>query len=163
MKKKMDALTKAKLFYSGELMLFALVFLVFAILRFVGVINHSATRSLIFNWLTLFGGTWITIDFFWALFSKKRRPRIALIDKIIHLPAGLYLISFDLYCLIAKPQDQNIYRYGVAIVLSYLFLCYAFEAIYHFFYPIPGIYDAIQEVDEKDETEEQPQKENENE
>ena len=163
MKKKMDALTKAKLFYSGELMLFALVFLVFAILRFVGVINHSATRSLIFNWLTLFGGTWITIDFFWALFSKKRRPRIALIDKIIHLPAGLYLISFDLYCLIAKPQDQNIYRYGVAIVLSYLFLCYPFEAIYHFFYPIPGIYDAIQEVDEKDETEEQPQKENENE
>ena len=151
MKKKMDALTKAKLFYSGELLLFAIVFLVIAILKFVNVIKYNSTRTTIFNWITIFGGSWIIADFIWALVSKKRRPKISLVDKCLHLPAGIYFIAFDLYCLIGKPQDENIYRYGVAIVLSYLCLCYLFESIYHFFYPVPGLLDAIEETDEPEE------------
>lgn len=147
MKKKMDIMTKAKLIYSGELLLFAIAFLVIAILEFTKVIKISDRHHLIFNWVTLAGGSWIIADFLWALLSKKRRPRIALIDKIIHLPAGIYLISFDLFCLIAKPSNPNVYQYGIPAVISYLFLCYAFEAIYHFFYPVPGLVD-IKEEDE---------------
>ena len=146
MKKKMDLLTKAKLIYSIELGIFAVIFLVFAILKFTGVMGVNQTRLTIFNWITLFGGSWIVADFFWAILDKKRQKRIAIIDKCIHLPAGIYLIAFDLYCLITKPAiDSPICKFGVPIVLTYLCICYAFEAIYHFKYPVPGILDAVEQ------------------
>ena len=149
MKKKMDALTKAKLIYSGELMIFAIVFLVLGILKFVGVMGSNATRLNVFNWITLFGGTWMMVDFIWALLDKKRQKRISMVDKCLHLPAGIYLIVFDLYCLIAKPGiDSNICKYGVPIVFCYLAFSYTFEAIYHFKYPVPGLLNAIVEVDD---------------
>ena len=149
MKKKMDIMTKAKLIYSIELAIFAVIFLVLAILKFTSVIGTNATRLKVFNWITLFGGSWIVVDFFWAMLDKKRQKRIAIIDKCIHLPAGLYLISFDLYCLIANPDVTSpICKYGVPIILSYLCLCYSFEAIYHFKYPVPGLLDI--EKEEKD-------------
>ena len=140
MKKKLDTFTKAKLIYSGELMIFFVAFLVIAILRITGVMGGNDVRSKIFNWVTIFGGTWITVDFFWALLSKKRRPKIALIDKCLHLPAGFYLVSFDIYCFVTNPAGtSDVYRYGVPIVLFYLSACYLFESIYHFFKPVPGL------------------------
>lgn len=156
MKEKMDTMTKAKLIYSIELGIFAVIFLVLAVLRFTGVIPTHELRLKIFNWVTLFGGSWIVVDFFWALLDKKRQKRVAIIDKCIHLPAGLYLIAFDLYCLIAKPAIESpICQFGVPIVLAYLGICYAFEAIYHFKYPVPGIFDALEE-DKSSEEPEQP-------
>ena len=157
MKKKMDFATKAKLIYSGELLIFAIVFIVIAILKFTDIIKYNATRATIFNWITIFGGTWLIVDLIWALFDKKRQKRIALIDKIIHAPAGLYLVVFDLYCLITQPSDQNVYQIGIPIVLSYLGLCYIFESLYHFKYPIPGLIEeeeAKQEIDENSSKEE---------
>ena len=149
MKQKMDIQTKAKLIYSIELGVFAVVFIVLAILKFVGVIGTNATRLTFFNWITIFGGSWIVADFLWAMLDKKRQKRVAIIDKCLHLPAGLYLISFDLYCLITKPAiDSPICRFGVPIVLAYLGLCYAFEAIYHFKYPVPGLLDGIEKQEE---------------
>lgn len=145
MKKKMDFATKAKLIYSGELLLFALVFITIAILKLTNVIPFSSVRATIFNWITIFGGTWLLVDLFWAIFDKKRQKRIAIIDKIIHSPAGVYLIAFDLYCLISQTQDQNVYQIGVPIVLCYLGLCYIFEAFYHYKYPVPGIIDAVEQ------------------
>lgn len=139
MKKKMDLMTKAKLIYSGELAVFALVFLVLAILEFTQVIKISERHHTIFNWVTIFGGSWLIADFVWALLDKKRQKRIAMIDKIIHMPLGFYLISFDLFCLITKPSNQLVYQYGIPCALSYLFVCYTFEAIFHFKYPIPGL------------------------
>lgn len=137
----MDFMTKAKLIYSGELALFAIVFIVLAILRITQVIPFDEKRALFFNWITLFGGTWVIADFLWAMLSQKRKKRVSLIDKSIHLPVGFYLISFDLYCLITKPTNHDFYRFGISIVLLYLGICYAFEAIYHFYYPVPGLLD----------------------
>ena len=151
MKKKLDALTKAKLIYSGELIIIAIVFLVVAILKFTNVIPYNATRHLVLNWITLFGGTWVIVDFFWALLSKKRRPRISLLDKALHLPAGIYLVTFDLFCIITRPDNPMIYRCGFPIAISYLCLCYIFEGIYHFYHPIPGILEAVVEVDDEEE------------
>ena len=145
MKKKLDIVTKAKLIYSGELALFAIAFLVLAILEFTQVIKISTRHHLIFNWVTLAGGTWLIADFLWALLSKKRRKRVALLDKIIHLPLGIYLISFDLFCLISQTQEQAVFQYGIPCALSYLFVCYTFEAIYHFFVPVPGLLDIKEE------------------
>ena len=152
MKKKMDDMTKAKLIYSGELLLIAIAFLVVAILKMTGVIPLNETRQLIFNWITLFGGTWLIVDLLWGIFDKKRQKRIALIDKIIHVPAGIYLIIFDLYCLIGKPTDTRVYQFGMPIVLSYLCLCYIFEAFYHYKYPIPGLLDAMKEEEKKEDS-----------
>lgn len=166
MKKKMDDLTKAKLIYSGELMIFAIAFLVIAILKFTLVIPYNELRHTILNWITVFGSTWVVIDFLWALLSKKRRPRISLVDKILHLPAGIYIFAFDLYCLIAKPTDPIVFQCGFPIVLSYLALCYGFESVYHFYHPIPGLMDAVVEVEvpdtenkEDSSSEEQPKEE----
>ena len=147
MKKKMDDFTKAKLIYSGELLLFGVAFLVVAILKMTGIIPHNATRQIIFNWITLFGGTWLIVDLIWALVDKKRQKRIALIDKIIHVPAGIYLIAFDLYCLIGHPSDPRVFQFGMPIALSYLCLCYIFEAFYHYKYPVPGLLNAVEEVE----------------
>ena len=157
MKKKMDFATKAKLIYSGELLLFAIVFLTLAILKVTNVFKYNATRSTIFNWITLFGGTWLLVDLMWAIFDKKRQKRIAIIDKIIHAPAGIYLISYDLFCLITKPEDPNIYQYGVSIALGYLGLCYIFESIYHFKYPVPGIIDAVEQEKALEENQQEEQ------
>ena len=154
MKKKMDFMTKAKLIYSGELLIFALAFLTIAILEFTQVIKISNRHHTIFNWVTIFGGSWLIADFLWAMLDKKRRKRIAIIDKILTVPLGIYLISFDLFCLIAKPTNQLVYQYGIPAVLAYLFLNYTFQAIYHFYYPIPGLLDieakANQVVDEQE-------------
>lgn len=155
MKKKLDALTKAKLIYSGELIIIALIFLVIAILKMTQVIPTNPTRHLVINWITVFGGTWVVVDFFWGLLSKKRRPKISLLDKALHLPAGLYLITFDLYCIISQTKDETILRFGFPIVIMYLCLCYIFEGIYHFYHPIPGILAAVVEEEVPDEPTEQ--------
>lgn len=149
MKKKMNPLTKVKLIYSGELMLFAIVFLVLAILKFTQAMKTNANRLKVFNWITLFGGAWMIADFFWALFDKKRQKRIAMIDKFLTLPAGLYLIVYDLYCLIKQPPlTGRACTYGVPVIFTYFFLVYAFQAIYHFKHPVPGLLNAVVEVDD---------------
>lgn len=145
MKKKMDFATKAKLIYSGELLLIAIAFIVVAILKLTDVFKYNETRSTIFNWITIFGGAWVIADLIWAIVDKKRQKRICLIDKIIHAPAGIYFIAFDLYCLIARPGEL-FYQRAIPVVLLYLAACYIFESIYHFKYPIPGL---IEEEEEK--------------
>ena len=70
--------------------------------------------------------------------DKKRQKRICLIDKVIHVPSGIYLISFDLYCLINQPGER-FYQIGIPVVLLFLAACYIFEAIYHYKKPIPGL------------------------
>ena len=138
MKKKMDFATKAKLIYSGELLIFAVVFIVIAVLKLTDVIKYNEIRATIFNWITLFGGSWLIADLVWAVLDKKRQQRICLIDKIIHAPAGVYLISFDLYCLINHPGER-FYQIGIPAALIYLSLCYIVEALYHYKNPIPGL------------------------
>ena len=149
MKQKLDIETKAKLIYSIELGVFALIFITLAILKATGVIPTNPTRVLIFNWVTLFGGTWLVVDFMWAFLSQKRQKRVSLLDKILHLPAGFYLVAFDIICLLGKQKDE-FYRYGIPIVLGYLGLCYTFEALYHFWHPIPGLLDSLKEEEKKE-------------
>ena len=149
MKKKMDIETKAKLIYTIELGVFALVFITLAILKATGVIPTDPNRVRVFNWITLFGGTWLVVDFLWAFLSTKRQKRVSLLDKVLHLPAGFYLIAFDIICLLGKQKDE-FYRYGIPIVLGYLGLCYTFEAIYHFWHPIPGLLDSLKEQEKKE-------------
>ncbi len=153
MKKKMDAVTKAKLIYLIELLVIAIAFLVIGILELLAILKINTVILTIFNWLTLFGGLWLIIDFVWIMVSKKRRLKASILDKSLLLPLGIYLITFDLICLIGnidKVSQYDVYRFGVSAVLLYVFIIYTFEAIYHWFKPIPGFIEDIQKADEED-------------
>ena len=158
MRKPIDPLTKIKLIYSGELLFFAILFLTLAILKITGVWGGSDTRGWVFNIITLAGGTWMLVDFIWACISKERRQRkVCFLDKILGLPSGLYLIAFDIYCIIMRSQNAlsaDFYRIGVSILFFYMFVNMLFQAIYHYFFPLKSLVDAYYEDLRKAEEEE---------
>ena len=141
----MDPHKKMKLIYSGELLLFAVIFLVVAILKLTGVMKYNETRRIIFNWITIFGGLWGITDFVWGLASKKRRQRISLLDKALVLPLVLFIETFDFISLIAKPESESFYVISIGAAFLYITVIYTFQAIYHYFYPIPGLFDDEEE------------------
>lgn len=158
-KQPMSIEKKTKLIYSGELLIFAVLFIVLATLRIVGVIKYNSTRIAFFNWITLVGGVWTIVDLIWCLVSKKRRKKNSLIDKIIVIPSAIYLITFDLISLInAKNNPDTFYIYGVAIVFYYLACVFAFEGIYHYYKPVPSLLAAIKEEEEELRKEQEKQK-----
>ena len=152
--KKIDKEKKVKLIYSGELLLFAIIFLVFGILKITKVMGYSETRRIVFNWITIFGGAWGIADFIWAICSKKRQQRISMIDKVLLLPLAIFIMTFDFISLIAKPANDNFYIYCVGAAFLYVAVIYTFESIYHYYKPIPGLFD-----DEEESKVEEPSKE----
>lgn len=175
-KEKMSIEKKTKLIYSGELLFFAILFFVIATLEILGVIGKREIMMIIFNWVTIFGGTWMLVDFFWVLFSKKRRKKNSLLDKAMLIPAGIYLIVFDSLCFAQLSFiTMEFRRLMMGILFYYLGACYLFQGIYHYFFPVPAIVNAIEETyqameeearqaeqakkEETKENEEQPQEE----
>ena len=154
--KKLDPKTKYKLIYSGELAIFSVVFLVFAILKFTGVMGYNSTRRLIFNFVTLAGASWGIADFVWAIASKKRRERVCLLDKILVLPLVAFIITFDIISLVVNPADPKFYLIMMGAAFSYVAGIYAFEAVYHFYRPIPGLFDDLEEEENDEKSPENP-------
>ena len=153
----MDPHKKMKLIYSGELLLFAVIFLVVAILKLTGVMKYNETRRIIFNWITIFGGLWGITDFVWGLTSKKRRQRISLLDKALVLPLVLFIETFDFISLIAKPESESFYVISIGAAFLYITVIYTFQAIYHYFYPIPGLLDDEEEEKNDEIVQEKPE------
>lgn len=154
-KKKMDEEKKIKLIYSGELIFFSVVFLVLGFLKVFNVLGNSDTFHSIFHWVTLFGGTWVIVDLAWALASKKRRKRISLLDKCLTVPLGIFLVIFDIISLINANLWGIAYSYLFAIPFFYLSVIYAFEGVYHYYNPIPGLLDDLNKEKEKEAIKEQ--------
>ena len=154
--KKVDPHKKMKLIYSGELLLFAVVFLVVGVLKLTGVMKYNETRRIIFNYITMFGGLWGIIDFLWGAISKKRRARICLLDKALLLPLILFLETFDLISLIMKPDNPNFYVISVGCAFLYITVIYTFQAIYHYYKPIPGLFEDDEEEQNKQNPQEKP-------
>ena len=92
-KKKLDDLTKAKLIYSGELLIFSIIVIVLGILKITNVLNISKSSKIWYTYffviLTFCGGIWFVVDFIWTLKSEKRRKKSSLVDKITLLPDKL--------------------------------------------------------------------------
>ncbi len=158
-KKKMDGLKKVKLIYSGELLLFAVVFVVIGILILVGVISIKDWKRIAFSYVTLVGGAWLIADFIWTLASPKRRARKPLIDKILVLPAALTVISFDIYAFVKGMVHSDVtsplFAYFIGGDLCYLALVYFFEAFYHYKHPLPELVEAAMEEEKEKETKEE--------
>ncbi len=143
---------KVKLIYSGELLIFAIVFLVIGILQLLAVIKLSVRFQLIFKILTLCGATWMVADFIWVLVSPKRKKKNCIMDKAMMLPLALYLYTFDIVGFILRP-GYGYYQVGVPAVFIYICCVYTFQSIYHYFKPTPAILEAIAEIQKADEEE----------
>ena len=153
-KEKMSLEKKVKLIYSGELIFFALVFFVIATLEILGIIGKREIILIIFNWVTIFGGSWMIADFIWLMCSPKRQKKNSKIDKALLVPAGLYLITFDIICFTnASFVTLEFRRLMMGIVFYYLGAVYIFQGIYHWFRPIPGLLEDIQKEQQKAEQE----------
>ena len=149
---------KIKLIYSGELLAFAIVFLTLGFLELFAVIKQSERFQLIFKIITLIGATWIVTDFFWVLFSPKRRKKNSLLDKAMLLPVALYLYIFVIIGFILKP-GAGYYQVGVPIAFIYIACVYIFQAIYHYYVPVPAVVEMIEEVKNPPQEEEKPAEE----
>ena len=142
--KKMDREKKIKLIYSAELLVFAVLFLIFGILKITGVMGYNPTRTFILNIITLAGAAWGITDFIWAISSKKRQARISLLDKVLLLPLVCFMITFDILCFVSKHED-SFYLYMLGSAFLYVAVIYTFEAFYHYKHPIPGLLDEDEE------------------
>lgn len=159
MKKKLDELTKYKLIYSGELLIFAVIMTVLAFLFGFGIIPIRDWKKWLFSILTLIGGIWMIIDFIWTIRSEKKRKRSCMIDKIILVPSGLTLLGLDIYALvnlIINPEwcmigEINFFQVEITCAIGYVAIVYYFEAIYHWFKIHPMVYEMIEEEKQQEE------------
>lgn len=166
-KEKMSIEKKTKLIYCGELIFFAVVFLVLATLEVLKIIGKNKVMLDIFNWVTIFGGAWMIIDFFWVMFSKKRRKKNSLLDKGLLIPLGIYFITFDILCFCKVPVVMENRNLMMGIAFYYVGVIYLFQGLYHYSHPVPLLLQAIEEAKqaeqqklaEEQQAEEKPQEE----
>ena len=125
----MSDFDKAKLIYCGELVLFAVVFLVLGILIMTHVISLSKNYRYIFTFLTLGGGVFIISDFIWLCSSKKRQKKNSFLDKALVLPVGVALIVIDLISIISgiEKMPYEYFQYCCSSIFLYVALLYAFQ------------------------------------
>ena len=149
-KEPMSIALKSKLIIQGEYLLIGLVFLTLGILKVTDVFQTaSEVRFRIFNFVTILGGTWILIDFFWSTFSKKRRAKVDYLDKVIILPASLALTTFDIYSFVTWNDGiPSFAGKAIGTIFIYIGVIYIFQAVYHWFRPTKALLAAIAE-DEK--------------
>ena len=152
--KELNEIEKAKLVYSLELGIFGVIFLVVGLLKMLAVLGHN---DQVFTWITIFGSAWTFFDFGWFILSKKHRKMSCWIDKALTLPAGIFILTFDIISFATNFQmGENYYRYGIASIFIYISLVFIFESIYHYFYPLPAILEeAEEEAKEKQEQDKQ--------
>lgn len=151
-KSKIDDLTKAKLVYSGELALFAIAFAVLGSLFLSGVLSTSDWKKWVVLTLGSAGAIWAFVDFFWTLKSAKRRASNCLLDKILVLPSALCSLGFNVFFWIKLIPFNSTYdaffSYFLGGMLLYFTLIYLFQAIYHWFRPLPALLETEKEKGE---------------
>ena len=151
--KKMSAEQKSILAYSLELLIFGVVFEILGVLRITGIIGYDETRRVVFNWITLVGCTLGIGDFIWYCFSKRRRARNFLPDKLAVLALAIFMITYDLICLLGKPTPEFC-TYMLGSAICYVGVIYLFQGVYHYFRPVPGYLEDIRKAIAEDEANE---------
>ena len=148
-KKTLDPLTKVKRLLTIEYAIFVAVFAVLGVLFLTEVINVAEWKRYVFTYVTLAGATWIIVDFIWTFASPKRRAKNSLLDKCLILPVGLVLLVYDIYAITQGCAETLPYRFFIGGNFCYIAAVYAFEAVYHWFHPIPAVIEAALEEEEE--------------
>lgn len=161
MAKKMDEMKKAKLVYSGELGFFAVAFTVLGILLLTNVLHPSnLILRQVFVYISLVGGTWVIADFIWCLASEKRRKKNSLLDKATLLPVAVSIIAIDIITLVKGFEETlEFHRIAVGILFLYIAVAYGFQAVYHYYHPLPMLIEAVEEEKAEQQKQEESQKE----
>lgn len=144
----MDIEKKTKKIICGEYLIFALVAAVLSalILTRVWILGQSGFRYF-FIYFTLAVGAWFFIDLFWTIFSKKRRAKNSLLDKILPLPAPVTVMTVDIISLIIGLEaSKDIHQIAVGAIFAYLSLVFLFFGFYRYKHPSPLILEAIEEA-----------------
>ena len=136
--------------YSGELLIFAVVFIVLGILELLKIIKLSDRFQLIFKIITLVGATWLVVDFVWLMLSPKRKAKNAIMDKAMMLPLAVYLYVFDILGFVLQP-GYGYYQIGIPVAFFYIACAYAFQGVYHYCHPVPTVLEMIEEASKPEE------------
>ena len=76
-----------------------------------------------------------------------------MLDKCLALPAALFAITFDIIAFINgwvhSDEIPEIYPIIIGSFLAYHAVNFGFQAIYHWFHPLPEIYEAAAEAEEE--------------
>ncbi len=82
-----------------------------------------------------------------TIFSKKRRAKNSLLDKILPLPAPATVVTVDIISLIIGLEaSKDIHQVAVGIIFGYLSLVFLFFAFYRYKHPSPLMLEAIEEA-----------------
>ncbi len=124
--------------YTIELLVFVIIYLVLGILILTSVIPLHGTFRHILIYVSLVGVAWFVFDFFWTLFSKKRRKTSSLFDKALLLPAVIAVVVIDILTFTMGFEESNtLHVYFTGAFFCYLAFIFTIEAIYHLYHPLP--------------------------
>ena len=164
--KKLDEVTKVKLIYSGELVFFAIVFIVLGILQMVDVIVLKEGFLNVFKFLTLVGAAYFIYDFVTSFTNKKKREKVCFVDKFSTIFIPPYVITLDILLFSNNEFVWDNPKFFIAPLFFALAAVYIFQGIYHWFYPLKELFedDEPKAEEAKDsEVKEEPMEENNNE
>ena len=65
-------------------------------------------------------------------------------------------MTFDFISLIAKPENDDFYIYSIGGAFLYISVIYFFQAIYHYYKPIPGLLEDEEEEEKEENSQENP-------
>lgn len=137
---------RTKLIFLAEYIFIGLVLLTLGLLRILDVIPFNSTRLLVYNIITTVGAAYLIFDFIWVIVSKKKKEKACMLDKILTLIPGLYLVVFNIICFAKLYDSLGFYQYSVGAVLLYAGLASLFMGIYHHYRPTKQILEAIDEI-----------------
>ena len=140
-KKKIDEVTKIKLIYSGELLIFSIVFIVLGLLQLFGVIGLSETFLNIFKIITLIGAAYFIYDIVTLFTNKAKREKACIPDKISTILVPPYIIVIDIFLWSKNEYIWANPQYFIAPLFLVIAAAYLFQAIYHWFNPLKELFE----------------------
>ena len=150
MASKEKILKKLKTITFIEYLTISVVIYTLGILKFLEIIKTNYTRLLIYNIVTTLFAVYLFVEFFWYIFSKKKREKNDAIDKILPIPGASYMLVFDTICYInGKDINYPFVRYSVGAIMLFMATGSLILAIYHFIKPGKMIMEAVEEEYEK--------------
>lgn len=157
--KNKDPLFKEKMILTIEYLVFTILFLILGILILVDIIPIKGTFRKVLIYVSTAGSLFIIFDLFWTIFSKKRRKKWSLIDKILAFPAGVSVFVVNILTFIwGFDNTIDLHETFVGYLFCYLAFVYLFEGIYHYFKPQPMLLEELKKEEEiKKETEQKPE------
>lgn len=146
MEKKMDDLKKAKLIYSGELILIAIVALIIGILELTNIIKVGHWFIVVFTWVTILLAPAMLIDNIYVLAKPERREKANVFDRCTLIPIYIYLIIIDFITLMnALMMPQAYHQITIGILILSVACIYILQGCYHWYHPLPALIKAIEE------------------